>query len=413
MQVSFKHKIYIDIGASSPRGTMKIEVKSDKNEKDEFTIKRFVNGETGGFKDENAFVDKVYDALKTVNSRAKKLWGEKLTGVAVFLPSMVNNNKVLLTSNLRNQQGQPLKNIDFSQLNERAKKGLDVSNNFKFSAAKDLAGAGFSALKMFLAKQAIPEGSYYSVVLTGGGFGAVNLKRNEKDTITIETSESGYNPAYDSLKGHDCRFSQLGASVKYMFDNFLNGLGIGVYFEALRQTGRAEIILNDEFALDNKVHKQAVSLLKHISYWQVDRVEDGKTFYKINPNKKEEILRSRIATVNTYAYAISQYAITKINDSCNKIFLVGPLALAIDGYIRKNPEEFNGALNLPDLVNFHLNNRIKELDLFYTNFLKDDFEIICDKNFTFDNNTFGADLLLRDNAKPIKNRGSNYIYKLK
>ena len=60
------------------------------------------------------------------------------------------------------------------------------------------------------------------------------------------------------------------------------------------------------------------------------------------------------------------------------------------------------------MIEYEVSKRIDEVDLPSSRWLSDlyNFEVICDKEINFSNNTFAGDLLLNPNLKFTKNRGS-------
>ena len=112
----------------------------------------------------------------------------KLSGVAIFVPgtTMVNGkkDKIAFMPNLKDKEGNSLVDVDFSKYEKDMKTlsydelgGVDVNRSkFEFMATKDLGGAGLSIAKILSSRGELKEGDYIMGIMTGGGFGSVDIK---------------------------------------------------------------------------------------------------------------------------------------------------------------------------------------------------------------------------------------------
>ena len=130
-QPNFKHKILIDIGASNPKGTLKISAITDAGKQilKENTPNMYLNNTVKGFIDGNDFIAKLAKVIKRTYERVllKDKSGEfplsakdkLLSGIAVFVPGTTiamngRNNGIAFMPNLRNKKDQSLTNISFA-----------------------------------------------------------------------------------------------------------------------------------------------------------------------------------------------------------------------------------------------------------------------------------------------------------
>ena len=125
---------------------------------------------------------------------------------------------------------------------------------------------------------------------------------------------------------------------------------------------------------------------------------------------KENLKRARTVAVNAYANAVSLISINKINDCINKVVLLGPFAHGVNRYVKEHSEDFDGAKDLSELVKnkVRTNTDPDHINLPSTRWLMDlyNFEVICDKDLNFPDNTYAGDVFLNPEFEFNKNRGS-------
>lgn len=469
--LNFKHKILMDIGASNPKGTLKITAitNAGKTILKENGPNSYVNNTVKGFKNAQDFINKIIKIIKRTHERVllKDKSGEfplstedkLLAGVAMFVPGTTNaingeNNGIAFMPNLRDESNLALTNVDFSSYAKSLKEksfsetGVNVDKDkFGMVVTKDLGGTGVALAQMMAKKNMLKEGDYIMGVMTGGGFGSVDIKVKNHN-VEFETSESssyiaGNYELYDSFaelldktaRNEDAEFLNLlkKDNNKYLKDNFqiLGKLGrqgvnvrshIGTFcseigrkdlFKLLQAVGDARIVEMNRMCVSEKDSE----LLNRIrsykdEFIEIESTTDGKIAFEMNENffGKDVLKKARTVAVNDYANSISLISINKINDCVNKVVLLGPFAHGVNQYVKTHSEDFGGAKDLPELITNKIKTNIdeKHVDLPSTQKLMQlyNFEIICDKDLNISDNTAGGNLFLDKNFKFIPNRGS-------
>lgn len=500
--VPFGHKILIDIGASNPKGTMKCTVKSDDG-RTLYQTNGYLNNTTEGFKKtidpetgkldngQQDFISKIDDVILAAHKHVVKNAGKdennpkfseipryqkndhKLSGVAVFVPGTTYTNhkddKVAFIPNLKNTDGESLTNIDFHKYEEelkdpdgRRREGLDINDDrFEMIVTKDLGGTGLALSKILADQKQLNHGDYIMGVMTGGGFGSVDIKvkgKPEDPIVEIETSESssylsGNIALYDQmvdkvnqiLKSKNPRenFKKLtndgnrelkelapvlgklgrqGVSVKSHIKYYFEALGLNAskkeladLIELTQKVGDARIVCDNKMRLNNNPKTRDNALIKEIKqskyFKEVQSDKKDELMFELNPDvtTPEKMKAARIETINEYASAVSLISINKINDCINKVILVGPFAQGLNTHIKEHQEEF-GAKDLPELIMQKINTNTDEnhVDLPSTRRLMDlyGFEVICDPKINFSNNTYAGEVLLDNRLQFVPNRGS-------
>lgn len=497
--VSFGHKVIVDIGASNPKGTCKVLVKSDDG-RDLYKKNGFLNHTTEGFKtfDEKTgsidggqadFISKLDDVIFNAHQDVLRLASEgkirfatdkngsddadrKLSSVAVFVPgttfTMCKDDRIAFIPNLRNDKGESILNVDFKEYereikeNGRRAEGLDASDDFELVVTKDLGGAGLAIAKILAKRGELKSGDYIMGVMTGGGFGSVDIKVKGSENepyVEFETSESssyltGNTLIYDKITK---TFDDILTSdnPKEKFDEIKNGVGLAEFFPVLEKLGRQGVSVKShikcflnalELPLSKEESAQLLALVQKVGDARIvtnDKMyvskEDKKLYQQLktceyfaeiesdNPEKyafsmnhdvlsDEQIKRARMIAVNDYANSVSLISINKINDCINKVYLVGPFAQGLNRHIMQNQEDY-GAKNLSDLIRKKIDTNTDEnhVDLPSTKRLMDlyNFEVICDSAIDFPDNTFAGDILLDKKLEFTPNRGSWFSIPLK
>ena len=450
---SFGHKIIIDIGASNPKGTMKISALTDDG-KEIYKRSGYVNTSIKGFKDGDAFIKRIEHHVRHTHDRLLKLNDKgllehplvgddrKLSGVAIFVPgtTMVKGKKDMISfmPNLRDKQGESLVNISFEDYERQMKtaskeelRGVDVNKEkFEFMATKDLGGAGLAIAKILGQRNELKEGDYLMGIMTGGGFGSVDIKVKD-NKVEIETSDSSNYLTASPSGGRLNKIGRLGVSVKSHINHYCDSLGLPELAEgselrnAMLASGDARIVADNVMFLKTKQDEELIETFEKSPLFEVVNKDSEKTVIKMvddDPKFAAEMKEARISSIKDYAEAISLITINKINDCMNKVVLVGPFAHGLNRYIKEHPEEFiipedkkvdkNGKEHningLADLVKYEVSKRIDEVDLPSTRRLLNlyEFDVICDPEINFSNNTYAGDILLNPELKFTSNRGS-------
>ena len=448
---TFGHKIIIDIGASNPKGTMKVLAQTDDG-KEIYKRSGYVNTSIDGFRDGDAFIKRIDHHVRKTHKKVVEMAengsidlkgdDKKLSGVAIFVPgtTMVKGKKDVISfmPNLRDKEGNSLVDIDFSEYEKKMKtasfeelKGVDVNKEkFEFMATKDLGGAGLAIAKILSARGELNEGDYIMGIMTGGGFGSVDIKVKE-DKVEIETSESSSYLTASPNGGHLNKLGRLGVSVKSHINHYCDALGLPELAEgstlrkAMLASGDARIVADNLMFLKTKTDEELIKTFDESSLFEIISKDSEKTVVKMvddDPEFAAKMKEARISSIKDYAEAVSLISINKINDCLNKIVLVGPFAHGLNRYIMEHPEEFaapedkkvdlNGKEHningLADLVEYEVSRRIDEVDLPSTRRLSNlyEFEVICKPEINFSNNTYAGDVLLNPKLKFTQNRGS-------
>ena len=487
---AFKHKVIVDIGASNPRGTCKVRVTSNDGKQEFYKEDTFLNIKSDGFKNavnldgngmdkgQGTFIRRLHriiqrasDAVieKIDNDEIKAPASEKkLAGAAVFVPGTTFTNmkddRIAFIPNLKNTDGESLTNIDFKKYEAKVKKRegigkqLDVSDDFELVVTKDLGGTGLGIAQSMAKQGLLNTGDYIMGVMTGGGFGSVDIKVKEdpegKQYVEFETSESSsyltgnvlmYEKILDTIRktlksenpqaelekltSDDNKVLQetipilgklgrQGVSVKSHLKCFFQALDLGLtreqadeFMNMILKVGDARIV-SDDFMYVPTEDQELVERVSKSPYF-VEIESDKSDRKKFTMNKEivspERIKKARIHAVNDYANAVSLISINKINDCINKVVLVGPFAQGLNRHVKEFSEDY-GATDLADLITQKIKTNISEkfADLPSSKRLMElyNFQVICDPKINIKDNTAAGDLLLNKKLHFTPNRGS-------
>ena len=369
--VNFKHKILIDIGASNPKGTLKITVLSDLGDVilRESGPNSYLNDTVKGFKNAQDFIDKVAKVIKRTYDRVmlKHESGEfpligkdkLLSGIAIFVPGTTYSlgklrDIIAFMPNLRDKNDKALEDVDFSKyaksLKTKSKKetGIDVNKEeFNFVVTKDLGGTGVGLAKLLAKRNILEESKYITGVMTGGGFGSVDLKvQNGK--VYFETSESSSNvsgnyEAYGkiaklikrvissknpekaleelTLNNNEAlkeeipilgKFGRQGVNVKSHIGTFCTEIGRPDLFPLLRSVGDARIVEMNRMCVSEK-DTELIDEIRSMPdvFREIESTTDGKIAFEIVEKTfgKQVLKRARTVAVNEYANTLSLLSI--------------------------------------------------------------------------------------------------------
>lgn len=450
--VSFQMRQTFDIGASDPRGTLKIRVQKDNGE-DLFEYKGFLSEH--GFKDNDDFtrrvatstdvealiakdIESIESQLKDTNPKTCPVAIEKLTkklnelkasreklvnlpkserqltGFALLVPGTLKERTVLFMANLKDLAGAPLQNVNLEQvLKEIEKQGkVELAGDLRFLPCKDLAGTGIGIAKKVINHPVYGKrfgpGFSFVVVQTGGGFGAVNvLVEDEKAKfVSIKTDESGHDRVYSRKTGKEERLGKIGASTSTVIENYSRELGITdpAELKALVATGKAEIATLQKVSLSTLKDSEAIKALLKTQVYKIVSQNSEATTLQVQDLKR--FAQGSKAAIESYADTLAIHAITRITRGTNLYVVSGPLAMGINDRIKEIPELFGEKVkDLRDLIFQGIDTRIKD-DL-TCNLLRksNNFDIVCDKSMSVANNTFGGSLLLAGGSRDFAKRG--------
>lgn len=454
--LSFKSRLTFDIGASDPRGSLKILVQNNKG-KDLFEYNGFVNDTTKGFESNDDFIKKVANAIdvetlinndiKSIKKQLqdgrsssanleklktklsilqeqqkileKRSYAEKkLTGFALLLPGTLQGKTALFLPNLkRKDENDPSKlvrltEVDLGQIISEAKSQgkVKVADGIKFVPAKDLAGTGLGVAQKIFAhpdyKNKFTKGFFAAVVQTGGGFGAVDVKLMEDSKVNVETNECGHDIYMNILNGKKQRLGDMGASTKNLIRNFAEKLNITdpIEVKSLISTGLGQLVTDQEIRLNNTKDEEAIKILTKAGFYNILNKDAQSTVLNVVPEKLKEFNEASRYAIHSYANAIAAYAITRINRGANLFVLSGPLAMGLNDSVKQNPEKFE-AKGLKELIlkYIDLNDDLDEIRINLAKYNK--FDIVCDRALSVNNNTLGGSLLLSEKIKAFSRRG--------
>ena len=312
---------------------------------------------------------------------------------------------------------------------------------------KDLGGTGVALAHMMAKKNMLNEGDYVMGVMTGGGFGSVDIKV-KNGQVEFETSESssyiaGNYALYDSMAGFiekvvnsgnpailDMikkdnnkflkenfqilgKLGRQGVNVKSHIGTFCSEIGRPDLFKLLQSVGDARIVEMNRMCVSEK-DVEILEKLRSLKneFKEIESTTDGKIAFEMNENffGKEVLKNARTVAVNEYANSISLISINKINDCINKVVLLGPFAHGVNQYVKNHGEDFGGVKDLPELIIKKIQTNIdeKHVDLPSTEKLMRlyNFEVICDNELNISDNTAKGELFLDPKFKFAKNRGS-------
>ncbi|MDD3012446.1 MAG: hypothetical protein PHC34_01940 [Candidatus Gastranaerophilales bacterium] len=419
--ISFKHRLILDIGASDPRGSVKILAQTDDG-KDLFEQRgSFLNDNINGFSSSENFIDQLSKVITNASKRAVSVIKEKgldkeekkLNSLALFLPGPIMDEEAIIIANLKTTDGKSLTNVDLSKLPNKLKennKNIEVADNLKFIPTKDLGGTGIGIAQILANhpkyKDEFKEGFYAVGVMTGGGFGSVNIQVLDEKYMQIQTSESSHNLAMDIKKKSFTRLGKLGASTKGIIENYAKSMDIKeeTAINALIKTGNARIATENRIELDNKKDKDAINVLKKSKYYNVADQDKNSTTFQINKYGAKVFKIARTNAIGEYVDTVAQHAIQKINEGANLLVLTGPLALGLNKTVVSNREDF-GKDNLRELIFDRIDHYIKD-DLTCQQLRKaHNFDLVCDDSVKLADNTAGGAALLDDKTRTITRRG--------
>lgn len=442
---SFKSRLTFDIGASDPRSTLKLLVQ-DNDGQDLFEYKGFVNDSTKGFQDGTDFItklaglvdiegaiardrstleeriranglseeeaEKAHAKLKDLTRMSDILAARtpeerKLTGLSLLLPGTLKGKTALFMANIRKTDGKSLTGVNLKELiSEVIRQGkVKLSDNFDphtdFVACKDLAGTGIGVTEKLVNDpkygKYFQDGFFASIVQTGGGFGAVNVKVNE-DLVGIETSECSHDLFKDPQTGAEIRLGELGTSTSSVIKNYAKKIGIVAPddLKALVETGNAMLATCKQVKFDNTKDAKAIKVLLDTGVYEVQRKNRSMTTLAVKDSHAFETGSAN--AVKAYAEALALHAITRITRGVNLYVLSGPLAMGLNDRVKEAPALF-GAPDMRSLILQYIDQRVgKDLTC---NLLREanNFDIICDRALSSENNTRGGSLLLSQEVR--------------
>ena len=277
----------------------------------------------------------------------------------------------------------------------------------------------------------ILEGFTATIIMTGGGTG-ISTVEFLKDSVIVKSPEACHDFAikmpeskdFINIKTEVARPPDAGAAARSFIVNFCNNIGIKDKnkINALIGAGLAQLVIEDKLILDDNEGQDSykINLLSQTDLFDIKENGNKKEFSlkrEYTGLNGEKFKKARNKAIEQYAFTIGELALSSLNRGENALIVTGPLALAINDYIQKNPEDFDKKGSLGELIEF------KMLD-FAENILHDGhsinamkkyrrYRVICDKNkFNIGDNTEGSKILLNEKTEIIRGMWSGNTIKI-
>ncbi len=398
---AFKCKVIVDVGGSVKENSCKINILSDDG-KDSFVKEKTVVNTQG-----KKYYDNNDDFMEKIASRVKEVYekidlsklnddAKRIKEIVLFMPGNVFGRELIYASNIKGKNGRGLEDVDFSNIGNLLKKqGLSVKDDADIKLFQDTLGGGMRVAKMLYSKGLLNEGSHYTVAVTGGGCGIVNIKRFNGDKAILDVTGSSYFTDDNGI----LKVSTAGASTSALIRNFCKSMQIDKRFiDEIAACGFGQMVTKSEFKLDNDAKGKT---LKNILINNTDMYEIGENDYiKI----KDEYLNKRKyamnEAINKYADALARFAIIKENECANGLIITGSLGLAIDKACRQNGSSLAGIVENKIIENYNTYEMGKLKD-------RHNFKVICNSDFVLEDNTEAKETAL--NARFIGKNRYNWV----
>ena len=398
---SFKCKVIVDVGGSVKENSCKINILSDDGKDSFVKEKTIVNSQGKRYYDSNDdFKEKISLRIKEAYNKIDltKITDDakKIKEIVLFMPGNVFGKELIYANNIKGKNGRGIEDVDFSNISELLEKqGLSVSENSEVKLFQDTLGGGMRVAKMLYSKGLLEEGSHYTVAVTGGGCGIVNIKRFNGDKAVLDVTGSSYFTDDNGI----LKVSAAGASTSALIKNFCKSMQIDKRFiDEIAACGFGQMVTKSEFKLDDDAKGKT---LKNILINYANMYEIGQNdCIKI----KDEYLNKRKyamnEAINKYADALARFAIIKENECANGLIITGALGIAIDRACRQNGTSLAAIVENKIIENYNTYDIEKLKD-------KHNFKVICNSDFALEDNTEAKDTAL--NAKFIGKNRYNWI----
>ncbi len=332
-KVGFGYKLAVDSGASDTRkGSLKITMFSNEGDKlissNDNELKNFPkNVCPNGIKSAEDYVNglkaRINSFIKNsvIKDIIKGLKGDdkKLKGIALFVPGATLDNKAEILPNLKDENDQPLKKVNFNKI-DMGKKGVD--ENYKLLALNDMAGAAAYVAKALANKEELNNGLKATVCMTGGGCGVASIKVLNGQTV-VETSEMGHIKGLKTNKP----LEKEGASVPALITNYADTLSLSADKKnKLLDLGNAKIVTQYPVKLEKDCDE--AKKIRETELFD-EKVSNNNSSFTLKELKKEQHEEASGAAINAYLDSVAQIAHIEAAKGTNKFILTGPLAQGI------------------------------------------------------------------------------------
>lgn len=400
-QPSFKSKVIIDVGGSVKENSCKINILSNDGKDSYIKDKTVVNTQGKSFYENNEdFLQKIAvrikEAFEKIDWSSLKHEEKKIKEVLLFMPGNVYDGELIYADNIRGKNSYGLESVNFKTIPEHLKElGLPTDKKTEIKLLQDTLGGGMSVAKMLYAKGLLEEGSHYTVAVTGGGCGIVNIKRFSGEKAILDVSGSSYFTNENGI----LKISGAGASASAFIRNFCKSMQIDKRLvEEIATCGYCPMVMSSEFELGDDAKGKT---LKNVLLNKTNMYEIGENgCIKV----KDEYLNKRKYAMNVaidkYADALARFAVIKENECANGLIITGALGLAIDRACRQNGTSLSGIIEnkINETYNTYEIEKIKD---------RHNFRVICNSDFALNDNTEAKDIAL--NARFVGKNRYNWV----
>ena len=297
-------KAVLDVGASTQEGSLKMAY-YDRDWEQLASQKTTVS--PGGIISGEDFVQKIAQAIKALSDQAHSQIA-KIKEIVIFLPGICRDTQAVLLPNLRNKQGQSLKNVDFRPINEQL--GIDA----KILVANDIMGATAAIIKAVSEhptyKTLLHQDGFTGVVcMVGGGFGVSSFERIG-DQIQLDDSQSGH--LHSVQKAGSMESS--GASVPGLLRNYAQKLNVSPQAqEALVKAGKALLVTNPDIEVPF-ASPEYQNLMKSGLYREEPSDPENSTIRKLSlrPEYRKIHEAAMVYAIDQFLDTLAQLIHTKI-----------------------------------------------------------------------------------------------------
>lgn len=393
-QPSFKSNITFDIGGSQREGSCKISYTTSDNSAKIYEAKTTVNSlGKKQFIDSNDFVNKIVEKVNTIQKNnvanvcdmGYDASENTIKSMTIFIPSYTSYRHVFYLPNHKDSNDRPLKDIDFSNIEELLKDSkVLVDPNMRFRVFQDSMGTGLAVAKKLYNNDLLSKGKYYTACITGGGCGVANIEMTDDENVIIKTSGSGYLSESSQLM----KVSRAGASAPAVIRNFCRAFGLNEEMvEDITSCHKAEFAITNPVKYDKDVKTLKLqSLLLSTGKYDCKDIDENSFELSVKEEFKGLYDRSRRNAIDKYCHAFARLAIIKKNEGSNGLVITGPLAAAINNSAKENYKK-----DIPEWVTDHLFSSFNTYELDKVQEVYN-FRIFCDKRFDLKDNTACQDL---------------------
>lgn len=324
----FSSKAFVDLGASHPGGTVKIQF-VDKNGKAVGTPQRVLLHPDKYAQNSPAFVTRVAQEIQKQFPKSLHDAADWLTDTVVFCPGQAENNVLGIAINIKNQQGQSLCDINFDVLSNQLG-SISDGKKVKVLAANDMFGVGSAAIA---ALKASPEHKAFlqqpimsaSVIMTGGGCGVIGLQKIGPQ-IYLTGMEAGHTPT-----GHGKQVLETSsASVPALTRLFAKSLRLSKKDAGkLVDLGIGRVVTQHKIVPSNNEEE---ALIKASGLF-VAHKEEEKTVYKLKKVNSESHNLAAQAAILTYLNDLGRFIAGEAAASKHAVIVTGPLAQGISDWL--------------------------------------------------------------------------------